>query len=610
MSSASIVPAVSVPALALVAVAAAVPGSRAVAQEGVQPATVIVTATRYPETSDDVLAPVIVITREELDRSLANDVGEVLRFHAGVDVVRSGGPGQSTSVFIRGAESNHTLVLVDGVRINPGTIGSAGLQNIAPELIERIEVVKGPRSALYGSDAIGGVINLITREDRAPGGRFSAQAGIGAYSTSQGNAQAGFTSEDSSVGVAVSWLDSDGFPTRVTSDTDRGFDNHSFSAHARTTIGRVDGGVRYWQSQGSSEYSDFFLTPVDQDFRNSVLAVDAGFAPTPRWQTKAVASRIVDNIRQNQSDDRLQTERYAIDWQNDFTIGEAHRITAGIMTSQETADAVSFGSGFDVYTDVTNLYLQEHFTSGRHALTVAAGYTDHATFGNHTTWNAEYGIGFGANTRVIAAAGTAFRAPDATDRFGFGGNPDLNPEESQQFELSLQQRLSARQSLRLSAFQNDIDELIEFVVTDLSTFDGELRNVEEARIRGVELTWELRGTNWRVRAEASHQEPENRATGDLLLRRSQNSLSLGYVQGFGPLELGVDVLGVDEREDFGPVTLDAYALANFTARYAFNPAWSVLARLENAFDEQYELASGYNTPDRGLFVAVRFAPVR
>lgn len=580
--------------------------SPVVAQDNAPPA-IIVTATRSPESLDEVLAPVIVITREDLDRSLASDVGEVLRFHAGVDVVRSGGPGQSTSVFIRGAESNHTLVLVDGIRINPGTIGSAGLQNIAPELIERIEVVKGPRSSLYGSDAIGGVINIITRQDREPGASFSAQVGAGPYSTRQGTTQAAIAGERSSAGVSLSWLDSEGFPTHTASTTDRGFDNRSVSAHGRTRFGEVTAGMRYWQAEGSSEYSDFFLTPVDQDFRNSVTAVDVAFAPTAAWSTQTTVSRIEDRTEQNQSPDRLYTERYAIDWQNDVMLGSANRLTAGVMHSRETAEALSFGTGFDVDTDVTNVYLQDRFTTGRHQLLLAAGHTDHTTFGNHTTWNAEYGIGFSSRTRLIAAAGTAFRAPDATDRFGYGGNADLKPEKSRQVELTLEQRVSEQQTLRLSAFSNDIDELIEFVVTDFTTFDGELRNVDEARIRGVELTWELQGTDWRLRAEASHQDPENRATGDALLRRAQNSLALGYVHRFGPLELGLDVLGVDEREDFGPVTLDAYALANLTARYAFTPAWSLLARLENAFDEQYELASGYNTPDRGLFVAVRYA---
>lgn len=592
--------------VAAAAVAAAVPFSQSTASEN--PGSVLVTATRYPETPESVLAPATLITREELDRSVALDVTEMLRFHAGMDVVRSGGPGQSTSVFIRGAESNHTLILIDGVRVNPGTIGTAALQNIAPELVERIEVVKGPRSTLYGSDAIGGVINVITRRDQTPGGHFSAQAGMGPYATRQGNAQASVAGEQSSAGVAVSWLNSDGFPTRIGSATNRGFDNLSVSANARTQIGEVDAAVRYWQASGSSEYSDFFLTPVDHDFRDSVAALELGFAPTGRWHTKTIVSRIEDRSQQNQSPDRLRTERYALDWQNDVEVTDQDRITAGIVYSTETADALSFGTGFKVDTDVTMAYVQNTFTSGRHELLLAAGYTDHTTFGNHTTWNAEYGLGLGSSTRVIASAGTAFRAPDATDRFGFGGNASLDPEESTQYEMSLQRQLSERQMLRLNAFQNDIDQLIEYVVTDFTTFDGELRNVDQARIRGIELTWALQGAAWQVRAEASHQQPKNRTTGETLLRRAQNSIALGYAQSFGPVELGVDVLGVDERVDFGSAKLDAYALANVTARYAVNADWSVLARVENVFNKQYELASGYNTPDRGLFVAVRFAP--
>jgi vitamin B12 transporter len=592
--------------IAAAAVTLTIPFSRVEAQQEIT--RVLVTATRHAEEPDSALAPAVVISRETLDRSLALDVTEVLRFHAGMDVVRSGGPGQSTSVFIRGAESNHTLVLIDGVRMNPGTIGTAALQNIAPELIERIEIVKGPRSTLYGTDAIGGVINVITRRDQKPGGHFSAQAGMGPYATRQGNAQASLAGDRSSAGVSVSWLDSDGFPTRIGSTTNRGFDNLSVSANARTRIGEVDAAVRYWQASGSSEYSDFFLTPVDQDFRDSVAALELGYAPAGRWHTKALVSRIEDRSQQNQSPDRLRTERYAVDWQNDIDVNDVDRIVAGVMYSTENADALSFGTGFDVDTDITTAYVQNTLQTGRHELVLAAGYTDHTTFGNHATWNAEYGVGLGDSTRVIASAGTAFRAPDATDRFGFGGNPALKPEESTQFELSLQQRLSARQTLRLNAFQNDVDQLIEYVITDFTTFDGELRNTDQARIRGIELTWALQGSGWQVRAEASHQQPKNRATGETLLRRAEDSITLGYAQRFGPVELGLDVLGVGERIDFGPVKLDPYAIANVTARYSLAADWSVLARVENVFNEQYQLASGYNTPDRGVFVALRFAP--
>jgi len=150
-------------------------------------ATIIVTATRVPTPLDEILPSTIVIDRETIDRSLAADAADLLRFHAGLELARNGGPGQSTSLFIRGADSNHTLVMVDGVRINPGTIGIPALQNLAPELIDRIEVVKGPRSSLYGTDAIGGVINVITRR----GSREGWSAGRGTPARRQGPDGAG-----------------------------------------------------------------------------------------------------------------------------------------------------------------------------------------------------------------------------------------------------------------------------------------------------------------------------------------------------------------------------------------------------------------------------------
>ena len=196
---------------------------------------IIVTATRIPTPVEEVLAPVIVIDRDTIERSVAGDAADLLRFHAGLDLARSGGPGQTTAVFIRGAESNHTLVLVDGVRINPGTIGLAALQNIQPSQIERIEVVKGPRSALYGTDAIGGVINVITRRGVRDG--WSAEAGYGDYDTRQASMNGAVTAGPVEFDLGVSWLDSDGFPTRTTDGTDRGYDNLGINAQVAADVG-------------------------------------------------------------------------------------------------------------------------------------------------------------------------------------------------------------------------------------------------------------------------------------------------------------------------------------------------------------------------------------
>lgn len=579
------------------------------AAEGPDPlGDTIVTATRTETERDDVLAPVIVITREELARSLAPDVAGLLQFHAGLDIGRNGGPGQTTSVFIRGAESNHTTVLIDGVRINPGTIGGAPFQNLAPEAIERIEIVKGPRSALYGTDAIGGVINIITRQYSGNG--IEARTGYGRYETWQADASGGIGGAAGELAFSANWLDSEGFPTRTFDNTDRGYENHTFTVKGRTQLGSMSLGARYWQATGTSEYSDFFVTPVDQDFDNSTAAVDVGFEPTERWSSRVTASRIVDKIEQNQSDDRVRTRRNALDWQNDVGFGDHHLLTAGVLLTREQVDAFEFGSGIDEDTDTDMLFVQDRMDFNRHDVLLAVAWVDHETFGNEVTWNAEYGVGIGGGgTRLIASAGTGFRAPDATDRFGFGGNPDLDPESSRNYELGVQQQIGEGQRLRLSAFRNDIDDLIVFVVTDPVTFDGENQNVERARIEGLELAYEFEAASWRLRAEASAQNPRNLTTDSQLLRRAKESLTLSLAKAFGAHEVGIDALVTGKREDFGfpePTELDGYTLINLYARIAVVGGLSIQARLENALDEQYELASTYNTPDRSLFVAARY----
>jgi len=570
---------------------------------------VVVTATRAPTPLEEVLAPVIVIDRNAIERSAANDVTELLRFHAGLDVGRNGGPGQTTAIFIRGAESNHTLVMVDGVRINPGTIGLAALQNIPPSMVERIEVVKGPRSALYGTDAIGGVINVITRRGARDG--WAAEVGYGDYDTRQASLNGGLATERLELDVGISWLDSAGFPTRTLDDTDRGYENLSASAQLRADLGPAEVALRHWRAEGTSEYSDFFLTPVDQDFENSTSALSVAWPLSAAARAEVGASRLEDRTRQNQSADYLRTVRDSVDAQLDWQASTTHGLAAGAMYSTERASSESFGDTMRADTDSFTVFAQDRIDAGRHRALVALGYTDHETAGDAVTWNVEYGYLLGGATQLYGLAGTGFRAPDATDRYGFGGNPALEPERSRSLEAGVRHRLNERHELSLAAFRNDIDDLIEFVTISYDPFDGVNRNVEEARIEGVEAAYEYDAAPWHARVEAIHQDPRNLNTDEVLLRRARDSLTVSVQRAFGRFDLGLDVLAAGERKDFGfprPVTLDGYVLANLTARWRVTPALSLVGRVENLLDEQYELAHTFNTPDRGVYVSLRYAP--
>lgn len=584
------------------------------ADERDPPTTVVVTATRVPAPLEEVLAPVIVVDRDTIERSAATDAADLLRFHAGLDVARNGGPGQPTSLFIRGAESNHTLVLIDGVRINPGTIGLPALQNVTPDMVERIEVVKGPRSALWGSDAIGGVVNIVTRRGSRDG--WVAEAGYGDYDTRRASVNGGFDlGGKTALDFGVAWLDSEGFPTRSDDTTDRGYENLNANVQLRAGVG--SGGevsLQHWRAEGTSEYSDFFLTPVDQDFETATTAAALRLPVGDTGSARVSVARMDDRIDQNQSPDFLHTERDSVDAQFDWQASDVHALGVGAMYYREDADSESFGMGFDEQTHSASAYVQDRIVAGQHLAMLALGYTDHETAGSALTWNLEYGYTFaGGRTRAFGLAGSGFRAPDATDRYGFGGNPALEPERSRSYELGLRHVVGSRHTLGLSAFQNEIEDLIEFVVTDFETFDGVNRNVAEARIRGLEASWRYAGEAWQAQLEATWQEPRNLADDSVLLRRAEESVSAAVTRRFGPVQLGLDVLWAGDREDIGStgrVTLDSYVLANLTAQWQATRSLAVVARVENLLDEDYELVSSYNTPERGLYLAVRYTPGR
>jgi vitamin B12 transporter len=560
--------------------------------------TIIVTATRTEIPLSDAIVPVTVISREDIELSLAKDLAELLRFQAGIDIGRNGGPGQATSVFIRGTESNHTLVLMDGVRMNPGTLGGAAVQHIAPEMIERIEIVKGARSALFGTDAIGGVINIITR--RAESAYFETGLGAGSFDSRSGVVSGGNRGENSDFSVSVSYQDTDGFAPRTDSDIERGYDNLSVNLYGARRFGGSEISARHWQTEGTVEYLDFFLTPVDQDFANSTTALQLDNTIGQRGSSKLIASFMQDDIAQNQSDDFVKSDRVSLDWQYSHAF-EEHTLTGGLFYVDENASSLSFDSGFDEDTEVRAAFVQDQWMRDRHKAFVALRLTDHETFGNHATWNAEYAFALNANWTLNAGLGHAFRAPDATDRFGFGGNPDLDPEQADEAQLGLRFAPGNGHQVDLEFYANDVDDLIEF---DLQTFT--LRNIARAEIRGAQLAYEYRGENFMVHAELTRQRAEDADSGMRLLRRAEESGSLTYTQNLGAHRVGLSLFASGDREDFGGVRLDGYVLANLTAQFSLGNTWAMHARIENLLDTEYQTADGFRMQERSGFVELKY----
>lgn len=572
------------------------------AEDSVAP--VIVTATRTAQTADEALAAVTVITREQIDASQAKDVAELLRFEAGIDIARNGGPGQQTSVFLRGTDSNHTLVLIDGVRVNPGTIGAPAWQNIDPAMIDRVEIVRGPRSTLYGSDAIGGVIQIFTRR-ATTGTRVTASAGGGTFDSQDGAIGAHHASSHWRAGADVSRQVSDGYPARTDATTDSGYNNTSINAYGGLTFGAFDAELSHWQASGRTAYHDFLLLPLSQDFSNRKTALAIKATPITPWVTILRVGQARDHIDQVQNNDFAHTDRTSVDWQNDLQLGRHNLLTLGAYQADEHTEALSYGTQFDVDTETRALYAQDQLQLGANSLLAAWRTTRHETFGTHHTGELSYGYQFSHAVRAYASYGTAFRAPDSTDRFGDGGNPDLRPESAREAELGIRWQPTTAQRISLHGFLNNIDDLISYQGVWPT---GVMTNTDRARIRGVELGYQYQQGPWRVNALGISQNPENLNTGRQLARRAANTLTLGSSYTAGDYGLGGDVLATSSRwdTDYAATRMPGYAVVSVFAQYRLAPNWQLRARIENLFDQPYTLAEGYQTMGRAMFVRLEY----
>lgn len=570
------------------------------AAETVEP--VVVTATRTTESGDATLSPMIVIDAATIAQNPGADIADILRDYSGIEIGRNGGPGQTTSFFIRGANSNQTLVMIDGVKINPGTLGTPAIQNIDPAIIERIEVVKGPRSTLYGSDAIGGVINIITKRSSQPGATFDAAVGAGSYGTESLKIGATNRSENKAADIQISASKSRGFPTLTASDTDRGYNNLSLNLYGSKKIGDSNIEISHWHVYGKVDYIDnFYSTLLDQNFTNEATALTIKNTPMANWFNTVKISHMVDYLRQNQSTDYAQTQRNTLDWQNDVQLNSSQLLSAGLTVSDEHTTAASYGTYFDEFTTIGAVYLQDKLESPNQKLVIGARLTDNQNFGRNTTWNVEYGYALNKQLKLIAANNSGFRAPDNTDRFGYGGNPDLKPETSVNNEISLRYTPSRQHRLEINVYDNKISELIEPTATINE-------NINQAEIKGIETIYAYTAQQLSLRGSITLQDPHDVTNNEQLARRAKHIYAayLGYR--IDATTLGLNVAYNGERRDshYSTTMLDSYTLINLTAQYVISKSFTINGRIENLGKADYELASGYRTPGRSAYFELHY----
>jgi vitamin B12 transporter len=570
---------------------------------------IVVTASREAERARAALANVTVITREDVERRQPQSTLDLLRGQAGIDVSRTGGIGSVTSVFMRGAESDQVLVLIDGVRASSATSGTFSFQQLNPAQIERIEIVRGPRSTLYGSDAIGGVIQIFTRELEGPHAAVEA----GSYDTYR--AQAGY-GRNGAIRYSVNgaYVNSNGFSATNPGiafgfdPDDDGYEERSVTANMEAELTQsADLAIRGWHSDGDVEFDI-----GESDTRNDTVSANLSLETLPAWRQTLSAGYARDDLETNSPTfpSETITGRMTLSWQNDIRLAKGHQLTAGADYYRDDGEFTSGLGGFDESVNDVGGYLNLRSRLSANDVELGLRYDEHSEFGGHTTGRIALGRRFTNSLRAFAAFGTAFKAPTLNELFFPGsGNPALAPEESRSTELGVSFRPpDAGYGLNANLFYTEIDELIETVMLSPTQFLS--RNVSEATIKGLELGYDMDiGARWFASADVTLQDARNATTDTDLLLRADRKLSVSLTRSFtNGGSLFTELLLSSERVDFGGDELPGYGVVNLGLQYPLLKGLFLEGRVENLLDKDYELAAGFNMPGLSGYLGLSYAP--
>jgi vitamin B12 transporter len=515
----------------------------------------VVTPSRMTEPLGEALASVSVITREDIEHAVVQDLLELLRLQPGVDIVRTGGPGAQTSVFLRGSNSNHVLVLIDGVRVSSSNTGAYSWEQLPVNQVERIEIVRGPRGSIYGSDSIGGVIQVFTRSSPDPYARLTG----GSYGTVEFEGGLGYEGDRTRLSVNAGYRNVDGFSAQNPAGFSYHPDDDGFKGVNLGIKGSADTDYGSWHFNLLALDNESEFDQGVSDARQLVTSLDFRGGFSPRWQYQLLGSRYSWNESRNNT---------------------------GLFAS------------YDQF--LSSLHLQ-----------IGGRLDDNSRFGTEFTGQIAAGYDFSDSWQLSGSYGSAFRGPNLSEQFspGFGGffagNPDLEPESSTSGELALRWRHDTAGAFSAAVYRTDVEDLIAFSGENFQAI-----NIAEARLEGLELDYSAAWNGWLLIANATFQNTEDRSTGESLLRRpdEKGSITLDHRFDHGSW-LGLEWFVSGKRNDFGGVKLDGYSLLNLRAGWLVTPAWRLEFRGDNLLDEDYEPAFGFNSPGRSYYLSLAWMPM-
>ena len=489
-------------------------------------------------------------------------------------------------------------MLVDGVAINDLATGISAIQNIPISLIEKIEIVKSPRATLYGSNAVGGVVSIFTKKKSE---REDYSVMLGSDETKEISLSKVVHNDSNHYGFSATFFDTDGFPTKVGSDLDDPHENRSVNAFIKRDFETLSIEAGFWNSQGETSYKDFFLSSISQDFHNSTMNFTLDHAVSEKWSYSLQAKYNKDFLDQNDSNDFNHSERTGLEWVNRFEVNESNKTLVGVILDDEKFTASNYGVGVNVDFENKAMFIEHLYSKSKHQALIAFRKSNSDFTNDKDAWNLEYGYKINPKLRIMILGGSAYRNPSAFDLYGFGGNTSLVPEKSKKFGLGFSANLSESTELDVRYFDNQIDDLIAFSYVDYSLY-----NIEEAETKGVDINMTTQFNEWDLKLNATIQDPQNLTSNSQLLRRPKNSYGMTMRRNIGAVTVNLNIRRDSTRYDFGGLKLEAYTLMNTSLRWQINQQLMINASFNNALDEDYVLANGYNTPKRKVFLGFNY----
>ncbi len=590
---------------------------------------VVVTATRSPQLLNATLAHTTVINREEIERSQATDVITLLEREAGLQRTQNGGLGTVSSLFLRGAPTLDTLILLDGIPLNKqDASGAVSLEHLMLDNVERVEVVRGNVSAIYGSGAIGGVIQIFTRgASQTPSAALSVDIGPRSSRRASGsvNASVGATA----IGLVVSRTETDGFSAVNTAqlpnanpDAD-GYQNSSVNLSLVHRLSKDHNfGLRIMRSKADSDYDNAFGAPTDIQTSTARLSQSTLFTDNTwgGWRSRISLGESTDKYASRDnglfgSDDSFDTRVTMLNWVNTVSLDAGWLATAGLELQRQRAVAATtsaFGSPYDVGRNARSVFAGIEGRAGPGDIQVNVRHDSVGALQENTGYLG-YGLPVTDHVKLIANVSTAFNAPPLGYLFAPGfGNPSLRAEKARSKEVGVQYD-RAGHLVRVTFFDTRITDQL---VYDTATFA--FANIDRARNKGAELSYQGRIGSTDLRASLTVQDPTNALTGQTLQRRARQMASFGVSHPVGPWRFDGNLHYSGKRPDAysDPATfarvetsLASYAVLDLAVSYQLSREWVLKGRLDNVTDKHYQTVYGYNQTPRSLYVGVTWSPV-